>query len=311
LSPSWPDRPAIDARLGQRPHVWATALGAKLTDGERRTESAYVIFVTRKIPRGKLRSHELLPRTVVRRGRRILTDVEELRPLRREGAGPPLAGAAAAPAAIAITDGVRSGTLSCLGLLDGRAVGVSCAHVLAGPDRSAVTRDPIRAYAPGAHSWRDVGTTLTAVYRNGQGIPADFGRLDVGTFSIEDAELAALGAHGAPLEVLVPPTLESLKGRPVRALGVMAGLCEGFVRAVAFVDQGSQTFVDVVVRGRDGRGITNPGDSGMIWRAPNGAGVALHMLGEDRGPAASPTSFCCLLSRAVAALDLGRLRAVP
>lgn len=289
-------RHRADQRLAKLPNVWATAYGVKRIDGELTQVPCYTVYVSKKIPSKKIDKNDLVPKSLKRNGKSLLTDVIELGPLRLHGIVDP------SKKGRIITGGKLYGTLGCFAKGNGEILCLSCAHVTGGQDEDPNTPEQISLWDPSRKEWHPIGISTVGLYERGNGYPPDFGKLDAGLVRIQDVTVRRFANSLPPLQVFMPkananvPAL--LQGTPLRAKGAMSGICEGVVTGVWMRDiRGSGISADLVITDQQGADLTRPGDSGMLWKDRNGTAVAIHILGEDRGPEPSRVSLSAFVYR--------------
>lgn len=267
-----------DAALAKRRGVMATCFGVKCSDGEWQNKHSYTIFVKQKLPRRRLRSDDLLPTHVIRDGRRWPTDVVVMPALVEQ--------------AMTIKDGKKRSTLTAFGWRSSQAVGVSCAHGLAGLDGDLLTPVTVLGRNDGEIAWQTLGKSTDLIKRTGAGKPGDFGVFDAGLISLEETDLHDAVA-AAPRLRCVKPSL----GLPVFGDGGRSGPMAGIVRGLNLASvNGVSILADVLIEHPEGKGLTQPGDSGMLWITTEGEAVAMHVIGEDK-PGKSRLSVCTAANR--------------
>lgn len=277
-------RRTADRRLVQRQNAWGTAFGLKIVQGKITGEPCYTVFVDAKKPKSKLSKADLVPATVTRGGRRLYTDVIEIQRLMFHSVP-------------SVTDGVNMGTLSCFAQGDNGLVGISAGHALWGSDESNVQPDNIEVWLPAVRTWFATGETTRIIYESGAGTAADFGFVDAGMFEIGAPEVQDVATEAAPLNV-VDELSPALRGLPVSGEGGVSGPCQGVVTHVfVSAEEGGGRRFDLMISSVDGEGMTRPGDSGLLWRTDNGAALAIHLVGENRGSLGSRFSLGCLAAR--------------
>lgn len=270
-----------DAQLASRPNVNATAFGIRRTDGVLADSVAYVVFVSKKKPRSRLRSEDLIPRFVTRGGRRFHTDVEEID--------------APIDQALALSDGVRQSTTSCFARGPHGVFAVSCAHGLLGPDRSAFIPNPVAVWVPSAKRWEAVGSSGLLLQSSGSGVPPhDFGFADVGLVNVDSPWLKTDIDRRSPL--VISPLLAL--GTAVRGEGVVSGHHHAIVRALWLSDvAGTGLRCDVIIEHPNKHPLTLPGDSGMLWLDSQGRALALHAKGILGPPGGASIASLSMLAR--------------
>jgi hypothetical protein len=271
-------RSVADAALAKRRGVLATCFGVKCSGGEWQNQHSYTVFVKEKLPRRRLRSGDLVPKYVTRDGKRWPTDVVVMPPLIEQ--------------AMTIKDGKKRSTLTAFGWRGSKAFGVSCAHGLAGFDGDPMSPAEVLGRNDGEIDWQRPGESTDLIKRKGAGTPGDFGVFDAGLISLDETDLHDAVA-AAPRLRCVQPSL----GLPVFGDGARSGPMAGIVRGLNLASvNGVSILADVLIEHPAGKGLTQSGDSGMLWISAAGEAVAMHIIGEDK-PGKSRLSVCTAATR--------------
>jgi hypothetical protein len=225
--------------------------------------------VREKKPDDELPKSHRIPRRIRIAKRNVVTDVLQIGPLRKQSNTFPN------NSALLTYDGVETGTLSCLCRSPFGVFGLTCAHVLGGPDHDASTTTPVAIWSSEERRYESVGQSVLAIAGPGAGSPGEFGFADAAIFSIMHPELIQR-AQSAHLIV----SREPIVGSTVLGNGVVQGRRAG---QIIGIDQMIGNIrADLAIR-VDLPG-TFRGDSGMLWKDGDGNAVAIHAYGEDLGP---------------------------
>lgn len=261
----------VDGRLRALEGVAGSMIGEKLKDGQPTGELVLTLIVREKRPLSDIAPENRIPARI-RVGRSDLTtDVVEIAQCRREAAVFPTNGA------LLLTDKVRQGTLTTMARSRFGVWGISCAHALKGLDRDPNTASEVYILSQRDGNLLAGRTTGPAAYDAGAGLSGDYGFSDAALFSLEHPDLASR-AQAAPVTPMAAPSIRQVVEGHARS-GRKTG-------TVSWVEQRYDNLkVDVVVKvSSEG---TYVGDSGMLWRAEDGAAVAIHARGD--GPDGKPS----------------------
>jgi hypothetical protein len=275
-------RKSADTRLKRLPNVIGTGYGTKERDAEKTSESSFIVFVRKKLPKRKLQGHETIPSKLVRNGKEVITDVIEIRGLEEQ-------------LRFGLQDGIKAGTLGCFGWRRQNLFGVTCAHCIGGPDNDTSTPDDIVIEYPGADDFRLLGKSADAADSPGTGIYPSYGALDSGLIAVADAVVHRYAAGQPRLNPLIfdsgvtPHEIEnSLVGLHVSGWGAASGSHSAVIAAV-FVNVLGQ-FFDLMISTADNGPLTEKGDSGLLWIDNSHRGVGFHMQGNVT-PNGGPSTY--------------------
>lgn len=291
-------RKSADFALMAKPNVVGTGYGVKFVKGKPTTDPCFTIFVTRKRPLGLLRKASRVPETVVRLGRRWLTDVVEVGEIVKESA-------------LRILDRRDEiGTCNLLARWGNQPVCVTCAHAIAGLDSSVFDDlEEVSLKVPGELG-TVMGVSVAGEESHGRGYDLDYGEFDAGLIGNLRPGVADLFDNGQRVQVYRPTSPEGLDmelfGEPVTGHGSVSGHLESFIRhtRISLID-GSR--IDLVI-GDGTADMTTSGDSGLCWRLRDGRLVGMHFAGDRRqGSNRSVRSMAMLACRFVDRFDLDDL----
>jgi hypothetical protein len=258
-----------DAIVRAYPGVIGSMIGLKVQDAVIRNRLGLTVFVRRKIPDGDLARSQRIPRTIRIARTEVVVDVLAIGPLYRQS------GAFPVDASLLVHDGVETGTMSCLCRSRFGIFGLTCAHVVEGPDHDPATPARIEIWSPVEARYEPVGQSSISVTGPGTGSPGEYGFADAAIFTVEHPELVERARTATPIAASIPPVGTLLFGRDV-----VGGRRTG--RILGVDQQIDGIFVDLAII-VDPPG-TFPGDSGMLWRNQAGQPVAIHAYGERAGP---------------------------
>jgi hypothetical protein len=185
-------RRELDDRMGSKVDVIGSMVGLKFQAGKLTKRLGITYFVREKIPKAELSPHQRVPTKPRVGDRRVTTDVLAWPPMIEQ----------ALPRGTILFDGRLQGTLSCFGVSDAGAFGVSCAHCLAGVDGNPATPTAIAAYANPPGQFLSVGQSVFSAYSPGPGIQGNFGYLDCGLFDLRDQILLARAMVGQAIHLV-------------------------------------------------------------------------------------------------------------
>jgi hypothetical protein len=272
--------------------VAGTMLGAKVTDGEVTAENSIIVLVKSKRALSRLSRDERIPKWLSADGVRMRTDVMRMGSIEWQGW----------QNAVYCSDAIHNGVVSAFIREKDRVLGLSCAHVLEGKDGKADKPSPVTLQTSEGQLL-EAGVTIDARRSSGKGFGDGFGFADVAAFSVK-ADWAIRN-----VDRLLPIEAVSNANGAVY-LQTLAGVRNGRVTGERFA--GDNWFADYVIA-LEGRG-TFEGDSGALWRLPDGRGVAIHAGGANKkSNGETMLSVAMSLPRALSALGLAseRLVALP
>ena len=271
------------------PNVIGSAIGVKRRAGARVTDSSLIVFVQRKIGEEEIRPSGRVPRFVRSAGRAIPTDVVEIAGIREEFGSPPYF----------TSDREKKGTVTAFARSEDSYLAVTCGHCLRGRDGNPFTSEPIDFWDAAAGKYVPVGESVYAVMSPGFGRPGNFGFSDAGLVLLRDREII----RRARISPLLPIAGRPRRGTKLVGEGPRTTLHGEIDMVEAEIDDRR---IDLIIH-MLGQG-TVPGNSGMLWRTMDGAGVALHAFGAYADEAGeSRYSLCMAASRLAGALQVDLL----
>ena len=287
----------VQDRVAGHPNVIGWMIGAKVKGGAVTKADGITVLVSRKVPLADLDASEQIPATVTVGKKRIRIDVLQTGPLRKQSGT-----AFPAGSGLPISDGVETGTLSCLCRSSYGVFGLSCAHVLGGPDRDPTTASPIEVWSPTLSHYETAGFSALAVAGPGTGTHGQYGFVDAGIFTLSNGELAARARAAPALAVAGSVYLrQALTGRGAASAEPRSGQIIGIETTVESI------LTDLFIQA--GGSGTFPGDSGLLWLNDAQEAVAIHAYGEQRPPGVGSAKTAAMMaSRAAEVLAVELLR---
>jgi hypothetical protein len=264
--------------LKKYPNVVGFGRGVKITDNQLAGQDCLTVFVSQKLPKKKLSRNERLPTLFGTKNKARIIDVIEMGRLKTQQAP------ANYPFGDCLSDGIKNGTKSSYVRTDRGILALTCSHVVMGADRDPLTPAPIRSFDWPTRAWYNFGISEAAVFETGSGSsPLDFGYLDAALVTVQP-DGVSLPAPTTPAPVFIPRNLNDilqLRGQTVTGFGIASGICAGLIQSVLVSSvQGSHFKADIVIVSMSPQGLTNDGDSGMLWKLSTGALLAQHALGR-------------------------------
>ena len=160
-------RKKAEEQLFKLPNVIGSMIGLKMKSGKVTKKIGLTIFVSQKVPSKQLDPREQILTRVIVNGRPVSTDVFEIRSLRPQAKIFP-------DHPLSVSDGLQIGVVSSFCRSPYGVFGLTCAHVVGGPDKNPVTPDPVEiGSAPPKPQYIQVGKTLCAFVGSGCGIPGN------------------------------------------------------------------------------------------------------------------------------------------
>ncbi|HPD60263.1 MAG TPA: hypothetical protein PKV48_00680, partial [Thermodesulfobacteriota bacterium] len=259
-------RQKAEEQLFTLPNVIGSMVGLKMKSGKLTKKIGLTIFVSQKVPSKQLGPGEQIPARVIVSGHAVATDVFEMRPLRPQAKVFP-------DHPLSISDGLQTGVVSSFCRSPYGVFGLTCAHVVGGPDKDPVTPDPVEIRsAPPNPRYIQVGKTLCAFVGSGCGIPGNFGFADAALFTLDHPDLLNRAQNAKVIKAAAPKLGEIVKGNVASQI-IITGRVHG-IEAKAY-----GMFIDVLVK-VDEPG-TSKGDSGMLWKNQKGQPVAIHAYAPE------------------------------
>lgn len=286
-------RRGADEKLLALPHVVGTCFGMKYTAGTRTTSPCFTVLVSDKLPEKRLKPKSVIPGSVRRNGVEMETDVIRVGRLRQEGG-------------FGIDDHVERGTVGAFATRGNVTYALSCAHCLRGPDSNPATPHPIRIeYPMPGTTILPLGTSSDYELSPGRGLFPDFGEMDAGLVRITSSTVADYVATRRNLDVYRPngpltpaSATQMLRYTPLQGWGARTNqVVRAQIDGVLVSIRGRH--FDLMISDPTGRGITQPGDSGLMWIGPRGEAYGLHMVGDGAAGGMSVNTFACFAFRPV------------
>ena len=263
-------RKELDDRIGSNADVIGSMVGLKFKCGAPTKRLGITYFVRQKIPKAELRPKQRVPSRLNIGGLTISTDIV---------AWPQMEEQMSQQGTI-LFDGRVQGTLSCFGISQAGAYGVSCAHCLTGIDGNPATPTGVAAYVVPPGQFLSVGQSVFLAYSPGVGAHDNFGYLDCGLFDLRGHIFASRAANSQFVEVV--EDIHGLVGSRLTGISALnAPNTASHIREAQVVGveaealgERSDVVLSVLPPG------TFKGDSGMLWVTPAGQAVAIHARGE-------------------------------
>ncbi|MHB8789651.1 MAG: hypothetical protein ACYDBT_07195 [Desulfobulbaceae bacterium] len=263
-------RGELDDLVGSKADVLGSMVGLKLKAGKLTRRLGITYLVREKIPKTELRPRQRVP-TKIRVGDVVVsTDVVAWPRMEEQ----------TFPEGTILFDGRLQGSLTCFGVSQAGAFGVSCAHCLTGVDGNPATPTTVAAYASPPGQFLPVGQSVYLAYSPGIGICDNFGYLDCGLFDLRDRMLSARAAASQVIGLV--DDIHFLVGRRLTGISALnAPNSNGHVREAQVVgveaealDERCDIVLNILPPG------TFRGDSGMLWLTQEGQAAAVHARGE-------------------------------
>lgn len=263
-------RDELDDRVGSKADVLGSMVGLKLKAGKSTGRLGVTYFVREKLPKTEMEPRKRVP-TKLRVGNVVVSTDVIVWPCMEEQTF---------PEGTILFDGQNQGTLTCFGVSQAGAFGVSCAHCLTGIDGNPATPTTVAAYASPPGQFLPVGQSVYLAYSPGIGGRDNFGYLDCGLFDLRDRMLTKRAAISQVVGLVNDiHVLVGLRLTGISALN--APNSNGHVREAQVVGVEAETLgerCDVVLN------VMTPGtfrgDSGMLWLTQEGQAAAVHARGE-------------------------------
>ena len=259
-------RKKAEEQLFKLPNVIGSMIGLKMKSGKLTKQIGLTIFVSQKVLPGQLGPREQIPARIIVNGHPVHIDVFELRPLRPQANIFP-------DYPLSLSDGFQTGVVSSFCRSPYGFFGLTCAHVVGGPDKNPATPDPVEilSASPKPH-YIQVGKTLCAFVGSGCGISCNFGFADAALFALDHPELLERAQKAKVVKAAAPKLGEILHGHAA-SQPTITGQVHG-IEAKAY-----EMFIDVLIK-VDAPG-TSKGDSGMLWKNQKGKPVAIHAYAPE------------------------------
>lgn len=277
-------------RLEKLPNLVGSMIGLKFRSNVRTNGLGLTLFVSEKVPESEIAPRHRIPRTIKTSAGILKTDVLVWRSMVEQSL----------QQSSLMYDGSQQGTLTCFGLRDDRAFGVSCAHCLAGIDRNPATPTNVDMWDEQNRQWLKAGKSLYSVYSAGPGEIGNFGYIDCGIFSLRDDDLILRAKSAQRLQTvtnLYDLFDQQLTGRSsLNPQGANDPIRHAYVIGIEqeTVDGNCDVVLEVVKPG------TFKGDSGMLWFTSDGKAAAIHTRG-DNAPHGQGSLYVTAMSAARAA----------